>query len=76
MMRMVTDNVIVQRENLKIVTRVMGEGTKINMFFGDTVIPRTLNDSETAQALIKMLPYTVQLSNYGNDFCGVMADSL
>lgn len=76
MMRMATENAVVQRENPRIATRVMDKGTKINMFFGDTVIPGTLNESETAQALIKMLPYTVRLSNYGNDFCGVMADPL
>lgn len=75
-MHMATDNAVIQRENPKMATRVLKEGTKINMHFGDTVIPGTLNDSETAQALIKMLPYMVQLSNYSNDFCGVMSDAL
>lgn len=71
-MRMATDNAVMQRENTKISTRVLNKGTKINMYFGETVIPGTLNDSETAQALLKKLPYTVRLSNYGNDFCGMM----
>ncbi|VYU58685.1 Uncharacterised protein [Eubacterium limosum] len=75
-MRMATDNAVMQQENPKIATRVLDKGTKINMHFGDTVIPRTLNDSETAQALIKMLPFTVRLSNYGSDFCGVMSEPL
>ena len=46
------------------------------MHFGDTAIPATLNDSETAQALIKMLPYTVRLNRYSHDFCGVMQNPL
>ena len=66
------ENALVQRENPKIATRILDKGTKINMYFGNTVIPGTLNDSETAQALIKILPCTITLTNYGNDFCGVM----
>ena len=62
------ENALVQRENPKIATRILDNGTKINMYFGNTVIPGTLNDSETAQALIKILPCTITLTNYGNDF--------
>jgi len=74
--RVASGNAQMQRENPKIATRVIEGGTKINMHFGDTVIPGTLNDSETAQALIKMLPYTVRLNRYSHDFCGVMNDPL
>ena len=75
-MRMAITNAVVQRENPKIATRILNEGTKIIMYFGETAIPATLNDSITAQALIKMLPYTITLSNYGSDFCGVMKNPL
>lgn len=75
-MRMAVENAIVQRENPKIATRILDNGTKIKMFFGNIVIPATLNDSDTAKALIKMLPYNICLSNYGNDFCGVMEQPL
>ena len=75
-MRMVTENAVVQRENPRIATRVLDKGTKIKMYFGDTVIQATLNDSDTAQAFREMLPCTISLSNYGNDFCGVMETPL
>ena len=53
-------------------TRIpMEGGTKINMHFGDTVIPGVLNDSETARALIEKLPVTQHVSRYSHDFCGV-----
>lgn len=42
------------------------------MYFGDILIPGKLNDNETAQAFIKKLPCSITLTNYGNDFCGVM----
>lgn len=71
-MRLAKDDAVIQRMNRNFSTRVLEKGTKIKMYFGDTVIPGTLNASETAQSLIKMLPYTVRLSNYGDDFCGVM----
>lgn len=71
-MRTAIENAIIQRGNPKMATRVLNEGTKINMHFRNIVIPGTLNDSETAKALIKRLPFTINLSNYGNDFCGVM----
>ena len=56
-------------------TRVPKEGgTKINMYFGDTVIPGVLNDSETAQTLVEKLPLTQHMSRYSHDFCGVTQD--
>lgn len=74
--RVASDNAQMQHNNPKMATRVMTGGTKINMHFGDTVIPGTLNNSETAQALVAMLPYTVQVNRYSHDFCGVMQDPL
>lgn len=53
-------------------TRVLNGGTKIRMHFGDTVIPGRLNDSSAAKQLISMLPYTVHMSRFSHDFCGVM----
>jgi hypothetical protein len=53
-------------------TRVPPEnGTKINMYFGDTLITGVLNDSETAKALIAKLPMQQHVSRYSHDFCGV-----
>ena len=74
--RVASDNAQMQKSNPKIATRVLEGGTKIRMHFGDTIIPGTLNDSETAQALVKMLPYTVKVNRYSHDFCGVMNDPL
>ena len=70
------ENAEIQRENQSIATRVLDKGTKINMYFGNTLIPGTLNDSETAQAFIKTLPCSITLTNYGNDFCGIMDNPL
>ena len=66
------DNADMQTEDKTMPTRKpMENGTKINMYFGDTVIPGVLNDSETAKALIAKLPYTQSVSRYSHDFCGV-----
>lgn len=51
-------------------TRVLTEGTKIKMHFGDKVIPGILNDSITAKAFIEKLPLTVSMNRYSHDFCG------
>ena len=67
-----SDGAEMQTEDPEMPTRVIEDGTKINMYFGDTVVPGILNDSETAQALIEMLPYTVHMNRYSHDFCGVM----
>lgn len=74
--RVASDNAQVQNEDPSMPTRVIENGTKINMHFGDVVIPGILNDSETAQALIDRLPYTVDLNRYTHDFCGVMDEPL
>ena len=65
-----------QNDDPAIPTRVIENGTNINMHFGDTIIPGILNDSDTAKALIGMLPYTVHMNSYSHDFCGVMPDDL
>ena len=76
-LRVASDGAQIQRENPAMPTRVAPEnGTKILMHFGDTVIPGVLNDGETAQALVKMLPYKVRVSRYSHDFCGIMDDPL
>lgn len=67
-----SDGAQIQTENAAMPTRVIENGTRINMHFGDTIIPGILNDSETAQALIEKLPITVHESRYSHDFCGVI----
>lgn len=74
--RVASANAQIQKTNPQIATRVLESGTKIRMHFGDTIIPGTLNNGETAQALLKMLPYTVTVNRYSHDFCGVMNDPL
>lgn len=74
--RVASDNAVMQTANPKMPTRVIKNGTKITMRFGNTVIPGILNDSETAKALIAKLPYTVHISRYSHDFCGVMNNPL
>lgn len=74
--KLASDGAQMQTSNPNMATRVIEGGTKIRMHFGDTVIPATLNDSETAQALINMLPYTVRVSRFAHDFCGVMQNPL
>ena len=69
--KVASDGAQMQRNKPAISTRVLEKGTKINMHFGNKIIPGILNDSETAQALIKKLPYTVRMSSYSHDFCGV-----
>ena len=66
------DGATMQTADPSMPTRVpMKGGTKINMHFGDKVIPGVLNDSETAKALIAKLPITQHVSRYSHDFCGV-----
>lgn len=74
--RVASDDALMQSENSKMPTRVIKNGTRIIMRFGSTVVPGILNDSETAKALIARLPYTVRVSRYSHDFCGVMDDTL
>lgn len=74
--RVAKGSATLQTSNKKIATRVIEGGTKINMHFGNVVIPATLNDSETAKALIARLPYTIHVDRYSFDFCGIMQDVL
>ena len=74
--RVASDGAQMQTDNPSMPTRVLEEGTRINMHFGDTVIPGILNDSTTAQAFIEMLPLTVHESRYSHDFCGSMGENL
>ena len=71
--RVASDGAQMQTEDKTIATRIPPEnGTKINIRFGDdAVITGVLNDSETAKALVEKLPYTVHMSRYSHDFCGV-----
>lgn len=74
--RVASDGAQTQKENPQMPTRVIENGTRINMRFGDVTVPGILNDSETARALIGRLPYTVRVNRYSHDFCGVMDDPL
>jgi len=74
--RVASDGTRMQTDDPTIATRVLEGGTKINMHFGNVVIPGTLNDSITAQDLISKLPYTVHVNRYSHDFCGVMNNPL
>lgn len=66
------DGAAMQTEDKSMPTRIPPEnGTKINMYFGDTLITGVLNDSETAKTLIAKLPMTQHMSRYSHDFCGV-----
>lgn len=70
--RVAKDGADMQTEDSSMPTRIpMEGGTNINLYFGDTVIPGVLNDSETAKALIEKLPMTQHMSRYAHDFCGV-----
>ncbi|KPN84176.1 cyclophilin-like fold protein [Apilactobacillus kunkeei] len=46
--------------------------TKINLVINGQTFPAVLNDSQTAQALIDKLPYTITASQGAHDYCGVM----
>ena len=69
------DGADMQTEDKSMPTRIpMEGGTKINMYFGDTLITGVLNDCDTAKAFIKKLPMTQHVSRYSHDFCGVTED--
>jgi len=53
-----------------------GNGTRVKLIVGGTVIPAVLNDSKPARALAARLPYTVRLHRYEHDYCGVMSAPL
>lgn len=67
-----SDDAQMQTSDSSMPTRIIKEGTRINMHFGNTVIPGILNDGKTAQDLIGKLPVTVKVSRYSHDFCGVI----
>lgn len=71
--RVSSDGAQMQTKDKTIATRIPSEnGTKINICFGDdAVITGVLNDSDTAKAFIGKLPYTIHMSRYAHDFCGV-----
>ena len=73
--RVAKDGAQMQTEDKSMPTRIpMEGGTKINMYFGDTLITGVLNDSETAQALIEKLPVEQHVNRYSHDFCGITED--
>ena len=74
--RVAMDGADIQTSDPNMATRIPpANGTKVNLRFGDeAVLEGVLNDSETAQALIAQLPYTVHMSHYSHDFCGVTDD--
>ena len=74
--RVASEGAEMQTDDPSMPTRVLKEGTRINMHFGDKVIPGILNDSKTAQAFIEKLPLTVHESRYSHDFCGSMGEFL
>ncbi len=75
--RVASEGAAVQRDDPSMPTRLpMQNGTRIIMRFGATAIPGVLNDSQTAKALVSKLPYTVRMSRYSHDLCGVMPDAL
>ena len=74
-MRVARDGADMQTDDKAMSTRLpMEGGTKINMYFGDTLITGVLNDCETAKAFIERLPMTQHVSRYSHDFCGVTED--
>lgn len=74
-MRVARDGADMQTDDKSMPTRLpMEGGTKINMYFGDTLITGVLNDCETAKAFIEKLPMTQHVSRYSHDFCGVTED--
>ena len=74
-MRVARDGADMQTDDKAMPTRLpMEGGTKINMYFGDTLITGVLNDCETAKAFIERLPMTQPVSRYSHDFCGVTED--
>lgn len=69
------DGADMQTEDKSMPTRIpMEGGTKINMYFGDTLITGVLNDCDTAKAFIEKFPMTQHVSRYSHDFCGVTED--
>ena len=52
--------------------KIPANGTKVNLYFGETQIPAVLNDNLTAHELLARLPWTVRVTRYEVDFCGTI----
>lgn len=50
-----------------------GNGTKITLTIGNTVIPAILHNTDPARDLVAMLPVTVSLNRGPVDYCGGIA---
>ena len=74
--RYARNDAIIQTTDKNLATRVLENGTKVNIYFNDILVPATFNDSKAAKALIEKLPYTVKVNRYNFDVCGVMNDPL
>lgn len=57
-------------------TRILDDGTRITITVGDTMIPAILNDTTASKDLIFRLPYSMRLTRYVHDYCGVMSEPL
>jgi len=57
-------------------TQINAYETRVILTTGNTVIHATLNNTKSDQHLISKLPYTITLSRYQSDYCGVMPGGL
>ena len=48
--------------------------TDIKLTVGNVTLDATLNDSETAQAIVAALPITVSMSRWGDEYYGSIGD--
>ena len=74
--KLASDDAQVQRTDKDLATRVINKGTKVNIHFGDVVIPATLGNTSAAKALVAKLPLQVSVSRYDFDLCGTMGQRL
>lgn len=75
-MRYTKDDAAMQNADKEMATRVLENGIKINIRIGDAVVPATLNDSQTSRAFAERLPLSLNMTNSGLDFCGVLPEAL
>lgn len=69
--RVASDGAEMQKDDPSLPTRKLPQnGTKINLYFGDVIVPGVLNNSDTAKALVAELPVTLSMNRYAHDFCG------
>lgn len=52
------------------------ETSTVILSIGDSKIKASLNDSKSAIDLLSRLPYTITLSRYEFDYCGIMPETL